>query len=84
MRGRGSQELRPRVEYRRSGPPDFGVCTRRYENRYKCSGPQGTRDHVLRLQRRLRRLCRAVEHSAEGQENIRGLLRGVLEEMRGS
>ena len=29
-------------------------------------------------------MLRAVEHVAEGQENYRGLLKGVLEEVTGS
>jgi hypothetical protein len=32
----------------------------------------------------LRRLERAEEHEAEGQENNRGFLRGVLQEVMGS
>jgi hypothetical protein len=48
--------LGPRVEYRRSGLPDIGVSTRRCNGCRIWSGPQARRDHVLRLQRRLRRL----------------------------
>ncbi len=46
--------------------------------------PQGCPDHVLRLERPLRRLSRAVEHVAEGQEKSRELLKDVLEEVMGS
>jgi hypothetical protein len=85
MRGRGVvRSLGPRVEYRRSGLPGIGACTKRSEGRYIWSGPQGRRDHVLRLERRLRRLERAVEHLPEGQEKDRGLLRSVLQEVMGS
>jgi hypothetical protein len=45
----GSQEFRPRVHYQRYGLPDIGVSTRRFKGRYIWSGPQGPRDHVLRL-----------------------------------
>jgi hypothetical protein len=72
------------VQYSRSGCRDTDVCTRRSEGRYIWSGRQGPRDHVLRLERRLRRLWRAVEHVAEGQEKSREHLRGVLEEVMGS
>jgi hypothetical protein len=54
--GEGYQELRPRVHDERYGLPDIGVCTRRFEVRYIWSGPQGLQDHVLRLERPLRRL----------------------------
>jgi hypothetical protein len=57
MRGAGGgQEFRPRVEYRRSGLPDMGVYLYRFEGPYIWSGPQGRRESVPRLQRRLGRL----------------------------
>ena len=74
--GEGYQELRPRVLYGRYGVPDMDVCTRRFKGRRIWSGPQGPRDHVRRLQRPLRRLGRAVQHVAEGQENNRGTPQG--------
>jgi hypothetical protein len=40
--GRGSQEFRPRVCYKRYGLPDIGVCTRRFEGRYIWAGPPGS------------------------------------------
>jgi hypothetical protein len=73
--------LRPRVLYERYGVPDIDVYTRRFEGRYIWSGPQGTRDHVLRIETSLRGLRRVVEHVAEGQEKSRELLKGVLEEV---
>jgi hypothetical protein len=45
------------VHDERHGLPAFGVSTRRFKGRGMLSGRQGTPDHVLRLQRRLRRLC---------------------------
>jgi hypothetical protein len=57
MRGPGGgQELRSPVHDERYGLPDIGVCTRRFKGPYIWSGPQGPRDYVLRLERRLRRL----------------------------
>jgi hypothetical protein len=47
--GQGSQAFRPPVHDERYGLPDLVVCTRRSEGRRIWSGPQGTRDHVLRL-----------------------------------
>jgi hypothetical protein len=77
MRGRRVvRSLGPRVEHRRSGLPDIGVSTSRFEGRYTWSGPQGPQDHVLRVERALRRLSRAVEHVAEGQEKQSGTLQG--------
>ena len=72
------------VDYERYGLPDFGVYTTRSEGLYIWAGPQGRRNHVLRLERRVRRLGRAVEHVAEGQEKSREHLRDVLEELTGS
>jgi hypothetical protein len=77
MRGPGgSQELRSPVHHKRYGPPDCGVCTRRFEGLHIWSGPQGRRDPIRRLDRSLRGLRRAVEHAAEGQENNRGTSQG--------
>jgi hypothetical protein len=56
IRGRGSQEFRPRVCYKRYGLPNMDVYISRVEGRHTWSGPQGNRDHVLRLQRPFRRL----------------------------
>ena len=44
IRGRGSQELRPRVCYERYGLPDMGVSTRRFKGRYIWSGPRAVED----------------------------------------
>jgi hypothetical protein len=52
----GGQEFRPRVCYLRYGLPDIDGCKRRFKGPRIWSGPQGTRDYVLRLQRPLRRL----------------------------
>jgi hypothetical protein len=54
----------------------MGVYISRFEGPYIWSGPQGLRDPVLRLERSLRGLRRAVEHVAEGQGNNRGTSRG--------
>jgi hypothetical protein len=59
----------------------MGVYISRFEGRYMWLGRKGRRNQVPRLERRFRGLRRAVEHVAEGQENNRGLLKGVLEEV---
>jgi len=59
------------------------VCVQGDIGLYIWSGSQGRRDHVLRLERPLRRLQRTVEHVAEGQEESRGLLKGVFDEVMG-
>ena len=56
IRGEGVAGVTPRSITKRYGLPDIDVCTRRFEGRYIWSGPQGPRDYVLRLERRLRRL----------------------------
>lgn len=72
--GGGSQVLTGAVDYERYGLPDTDVCTRRSEGRYVWSGPQGPRDHVLRVVRSLRGLRRAmVEGSRSGA--VRSMIR---------
>ena len=67
IRGRGSQELRSAVDYERYGLPDIGVYTSRFEGRNTGLGPSGRRGPRPRLQRRSRRLWRAmVEVSSSG------------------
>jgi hypothetical protein len=55
-RGRGYQELRPRVCYEKYGLPDTDVDMSRFEGRNMRLSPWGRRGPAPHLQRRLRRL----------------------------
>ena len=78
MRGRGRQELRPRVCYEKYGLPDMGVYIIRVEGRNMGLGPQGRREPTPRLQRRWRRLWRTmVEVSRSGSARRRIFCRNV-------
>ena len=58
----GRQEFLGAAQYQRSGRPDHGVRTSRFEPSSCVLDPLGRRRFVRQLQRRLRRLWRAMKH----------------------
>jgi hypothetical protein len=80
--------LGPRVDYRRSGLPDTGVCTSHFRPLSHVQGPPGRRESAPRLQEHSRRLSGALERVAEGRQKNReffsGMVRGVSNPREGS
>jgi hypothetical protein len=70
----GRQEFMGAVEYSRSGCPDLGVHTSRFEPMSYLLSPQGRRRFVRQLQGHSRQLGGSVKHRGSGSAEELGIL----------